>query len=72
MAKLRQKKLQVYANDGGGVTIHADIHVYAQDLTSGEYRELLSRVIRGVPKMLEDLPFCDFGIDNISIKRRRE
>jgi hypothetical protein len=67
----KHKKLHVYASDGGDVTIHGDIYVGAHRLTTGEYRKLVSRVIRGIPKFLEGLPFCDLGVDNISIKRRR-
>jgi hypothetical protein len=68
----RCKKLRVYANDGGDITIHGEIYVGTRNLTTAEYRKLLSRVVRGIPKMLEGLPYTDFGIDNISIKRVRD
>jgi hypothetical protein len=76
MAKTRyqQKRLNVYACDGD-ITIHGDIHVGAQvgpvGLTPAEHKKLVARVIRGIPKMLEGLPYTDFGIDNISISKRR-
>lgn len=68
--RYRQKRLHVYASDGG-VTIHGDIYVGTTDLMPEEHKKLLGRVIRGIPKMLEGLPFTDFGIDNISISKRR-
>jgi hypothetical protein len=72
MAKTRykQKRLNVYACDGG-ITIHGDIYVGTSDLTPDEHKKLVGRVIRGIPKMLEGLPFTDFGTDNISISKRR-
>ena len=68
--KYRQKRLTVYASDGG-ITIHGDIHVGAHDLTPEEHKKLVCRVIRRIPALLEGLPFSDFGIDNISISKRR-
>jgi hypothetical protein len=68
----RYKRLHVYANDGGDVTIHGELYVGAHRLTASEYRKLIGRVIRGIPKMLEGLPYCDLGFDNITIKRKRE
>ena len=66
----KQKRLNVYASCGD-VTIHGDIHVGARGLTSEEHKKLVGRVIRGIPKMLEGLPYTDFGIDNITISKRR-
>ncbi len=54
--KYRQKRLTVYASDGG-ITIHGDIHVGAHDLTPEEHKKLVCRVIRRIPRCLRDCPF---------------
>lgn len=71
MANYRHKKLHLYANDGGDVTIHGELYIGAHRLTAGEFKKLVGRVIRGIPKALEGLPFTDLGTDNIAISRRR-
>lgn len=74
MAKYRVKRINLYACDGD-VIIHGDIHVGAQvgtgGLTPDEYKKVMRAVHRALPKIVEGVPFTDFGIDNISISKRR-
>lgn len=74
MAKYRVRRLNLYARDGD-VTIHGDIHVGAQvgagGLTPDEYKKVMRAVHRALPKIVEGIPFTDFGIDNTQIAKRR-
>ena len=74
MAKYKVKRLQLYAQDGD-ITISGDIHIGAQigpgGLTPAEHKRVIRVVHRALPKIVESVPFADFGIDNISISKRR-
>jgi len=72
--RYKVKRLNLYASDGD-ISIHGDIHVGAQvgpgGLTTDEHKRVIRAVHRALPKILEGVPFADFGIDNISISKRR-
>lgn len=74
MAKYRVKRLNLYAHDGD-ITVHGDIHIGAQvgagGLAPAEYKKVLRAVHRALPRIVEGVPFTDFGIDNIHIAKRR-
>jgi UPF0288 family protein (methanogenesis marker protein 3) len=69
LVRHRSRKLRFYASNNDGVSVSGDIYVYTHDLTSDEHKKVVGRVIRGVPKMLENIPYTDFGFDNISVKK---
>jgi hypothetical protein len=53
------------------VCVYGDITIHTEDLIADEHQRVVSRLTRGIPMLLEGLPYSDFGIDNISIKRVR-
>ena len=70
----KQQKIHVYAQDplSPNITIHADFWVYASDLTSDEFRHVLRKLKRGIVASLADIPFTDFGSDNVEVRQVRE
>jgi hypothetical protein len=41
LTNYKHKRLQVYASDGGDVTISGDLYIGAHRLTTSEFRKLL-------------------------------
>jgi hypothetical protein len=71
MKTFREQNLRVWASEKDGPSVSLNIHVGCSKsiLTADEFKRVVSRLIRGLPALLEDLPYSDFGLDNISIKK---
>lgn len=67
--KTQRRRIRVWAQSNN-VTVHADIAIQSDYLSGEEHRAIVSRLVRGIPKMLENIPYTDFGIDNIEITKR--
>lgn len=63
-------RFHAYERDGS-VSISGEIYVNTKNLTSMERGRVISRVIRGIPELLKNVPYSDFGFDNIRVSRVR-
>lgn len=73
MANHRSQNIRVWASEQDGPSIHMNIEVYcgATDLDALQFKQVVGRLIRSIPPALATIPYTDFGIDNISIKKVR-
>lgn len=75
MAKTKnyRKSFRVYASNNG-ITAYADLLIYSFDgsLTAEEFAKIARQFHRNIPKLVEGLPWTDFGIDNIDIRKVRK